>query len=336
MLEGLTMEVEKILEKLCVPGGFSGYEAEYLNHFDEIMAPFAEKGNTDVLGSKWYFRRGKGDKTLMIEAHADKIGLMVSHITDDGFLLFSQVGGFDKKILPSTRVTVLGKEKLQGVIGSVPPHLRKKQSFEMSDLCVDIGLSGERAKEIVSVGDFIEFNTSLTLLSGRKVAASALDDRAGLAAIARCLDMLGEEGVNIVAVASTQEEVGCRGAKVAAYAIKPDYYICIDVCHGETPDASKNVFKCGGGSVITVGPNVQPFMSEKLIQVAKEKNIPYAIDVDSGNTGTNAWNVQITRQGIPTALLSIPTRYMHTMYEVASLDDIEYTARLLAEVAKSF
>ena len=328
------METEKILKELCVQGGFSGYEADYLDRFDALMAPFAEKRGTDTLGSRWYLRRGKGDKTLMVEAHADKIGLMVSHITDDGFLLFSQVGGFDKKILPASHVTVFGKEKLSGVIGSVPPHLRKKQTFEMESLCVDIGMSGEKAKELVNVGDFIDFNTELTPLSCDKVAGSALDDRAGLAAIVRMMDFLGDEGINIMVVASTQEEVGCRGAKVAAYGIKPDYYICIDVCHGETPDASKNVFPCGGGSVITVGPNVQPFMSEKLLKIAKEKSIPYKIDVDSGDTGTNAWNVQIVRMGIPTALLSIPTRYMHTMYEVVSTKDIDYTARLLAEVAK--
>ncbi len=330
------MDTEKIITQLCTEGGFSGYEGEYLDRFEKLIKPYIHESGTDNLGSRWFLRRGKGDKTLMIEAHADKIGLMVSHITDEGFLLFSQIGGFDKKLLPATHVTVHGKEKLQGVIGSVPPHLRKKQSFEMSDLCVDVGLSGERAKELIEIGDLIEFNTNTTFLECGKVAATALDDRAGLAAILLALEKLGDEGINVVLVASTQEEVGCRGAKVAAYGIKPDYYICIDVCHGETPDASKNVFKCGGGTVITVGPNVQPFMSDKLIEVAKEKEIPYGIDVDSGDTGTNAWNVQITDRGIPTALLSIPTRYMHTMYEVASLKDIEYTATLLAEIAKSF
>lgn len=330
------MDTEKLVLQLCTEGGFSGYEGEYLDRFEKLIEPYIHEKGTDNLGSRWFLRRGRGDKTLMIEAHADKIGLMVSHITEEGFLLFSQIGGFDKKLLPATHVTVHGKEKLPGVIGSVPPHLRKKQTFEMSDLCVDVGLSGERAKELIEIGDLIEFNTNTTPLEGNKIAATALDDRAGLAAILLALDQLGDEGINVVLVASTQEEVGCRGAKVAAYGIKPDYYICIDVCHGETPDASKNVFKCGGGTVITVGPNVQPFMSDKLIKVAKEKEIPYGIDVDSGDTGTNAWNVQITDRGIPTALLSIPTRYMHTMYEVASLKDIEYTATLLAEMAKSF
>jgi len=330
------MDTEKIISSLCTPGGFSGYEDEYLDRFDALIAPYAEKKGRDNLGSRWYFRKGKGDKVLMIEAHADKIGLMVSHITDDGFLILSQVGGFDKKILPATHVTVHGRESIKGVIGSIPPHLRKEQSFKLTDLCVDVGLSGEEAKKLISVGDFVEFDTEFTRLSGDKIAATALDDRAGLAAILMCLKELGDEGINIMAVASTQEEVGCRGAKVAAYGIKPDYYICIDVCHGSTPDASKNVFKCGGGTVITVGPNVQPFMSKRLTELAEKNEIPYAIDVDSGDTGTNAWNVQITRQGIPTALLSIPTRYMHTMYEVASLKDIEYTAQLLKEAAKSF
>ena len=330
------METKKILESLCIPGGFSGYEDDYLDIFDKLIEPYAEKKGRDNLGSRWYLRKGRGEKVLMVEAHADKVGFMVSHITEGGYLLLSQVGGMDKKLLPASYVTVHGKEKIQGVIGSVAPHLRKEQSFELSDLSVDVGLPYEKVKEIVSVGDFVEFNTEFTHLCGEKAAASALDDRAGLAAIIRSLQLLGDEGINVMVVASTQEEVGCRGAAVAAYGIKPDYYICVDVCHGKTPDASKNVFEVGGGTVITIGPNVQPFMSKRLTSLAKEKEIPYAVDVDSGNTGTNAWNVQITDKGIPTALLSIPTRYMHTLYEVASLKDIEYTARLISEAAKSF
>ena len=324
------MDTEKIVMTLCCEGGFSGFEGEYLDKFDKLIEPYISEKGSDALGSRWYLRRGRGDKTLMIEAHADKIGLMVSHITDDGFLLFSQIGGMDKKLLPATHVTVHGREDIKGVIGNVPPHLHKKQSFELKDLCVDTGLPAEKVKNIVEVGDLIEFDTAPTPLEGGKIAATALDDRAGLAAILLALEKLGDEGINILVVASTQEEVGCRGAATMAYGLKPDYYICIDVCHGNTPDASKNTFKCGEGTVITVGPNVQPFMSDKLLEVAKENEIPYKIDVDSGDTGTNAWNVQIVGRGIPTALLSIPTRYMHTMYEVVSLKDIEHTATLLA------
>lgn len=330
------METEKILSSLCMPGGFSGFEEEYLETFDKMIAPYAENAGKSKLGSRWYHIKGNSDKTVMIEAHADKIALIVSHITDDGYLLFSQLGGMDKKLLPATHVTVWGREKIRGVIGSMPPHLKKKQTFNLTDFCVDIGMSGEEAKKVVSVGDIIEPCTTPTKLLGDRFAASAFDDRAGLCAILKCVDSLRGEGANVIAVASTQEEVGCRGAKIAAYEKKPDMYICIDVCHGETPDASKNVFKLGKGPVITVGPNVQPYMSQRLKAIAKEKEIPFGIDVDSGNTGTNAWNVQITDKGIPTALISIPTRYMHTMYEVASTKDIENTAKLLEEFIKSF
>lgn len=328
------MEISHILEALCQAGGVSGSENEVMGVFERLGAPYFGKMTRDALGNICFERKNKKNtKTLMLEAHADKIGLVVKHITHDGFVLFSQVGGADKKILPASRVIVRGREPLRGVISSLPPHLKEKQTFDLEDLCIDLGYGKKQLEGMVQVGDMVEFDADYTLLSGDKVAASAFDDRAGLAIILRCLELLGDEGCNIALLSSVQEEVGCRGAAAAAYALKPDMYICVDACHGKTPDASDNVFPLGGGAVITVGPNVQPYMSERLIQTAREKNIPYQIDVDSGNTGTNAWSVQVARQGIPTALVSLPVRYMHTYYEVMSLKDAENAAKLLAEFA---
>lgn len=329
------MDIGSILEPLCNASGVSGYEDGLINIFEEKAKAFLGERRSDALGNRWYEKKTTGKKRLMVEAHGDKIGLMLSHITEDGFLLFKQIGGFDRKIFPASKVIVRGKCDINGVIGSVPPHLRKKQSFLSENFAIDIGFDKEKAQQLTEVGDIIEFDTNYTSLIGTRAAASAFDDRAGLVAIIKCLEMLGDDSCSVIPCVTTQEEAGCRGAKTAAYNINPDMYICIDVCHGTTPDASFNTFPLGKGPVITVGPNIQPYMSKKLIEIAKEKEIPYQIDVDSGNTGTNAWPVQIARGGIPTALISIPLRYMHTLYEVIDLVDIENTARLLAEFAKS-
>ena len=328
------MKTEEILKSLCQSGGISGSESKIRDIFKDLLKPYFDEFQTDIMGNIWARNNNSSGKTVMLEAHADKIGLMVSGITDDGFLLFSEIGGYDKKIMPSTLVTVYGKKTLRGVIGSLPPHLNKKQKFSADDFCIDIGMSKADAEKTVSVGDLIEFDTEYTSLLGDFAAASAFDDRAGLAAIVKAVEYLKDDNVNVVAAASTQEEVGCRGAKTAAYNVNPDVYICIDVCHGKTPDADKNVFEPGGGPVITVGPNVQPYVSKKLISAAKDLKLPYQTDVDSGNTGTNAWTVQIARRGIPTGLVSLPLRYMHTRYEVLSLKDIDFTAQLLAEFAR--
>lgn len=328
------MNTEQILKSLCAKGGISGNEKSVQDIFADLAKPFCGEFSKDALGNIWSEKSNSSGKTVLLEAHADRIGLVVSGITDEGFLLFAEIGGFDEKIMPSTMVTVYGREPIHGVIGSVPPHLKKEQKLSVDDLCIDVGLSKEQAEKAVSIGDFIEFDTEYTPLLGKFAAASAFDDRAGLAVIIKTLELLQNDNVNVVALASTQEEVGCRGAKTAAYNINPDVYICIDVCHGKTPDADKNVFDMGEGPVVTVGPNVQPFVSKKLISAAKECNIPYQIDVDSGNTGTNAWTVQIARCGIPTGLVSLPLRYMHTRYEVLSLNDVDYSAELLAEFAR--
>ena len=329
------MNTEHILKALCKQGGISGCEDKTQSIFADLAKPFLDEFQSDALGNVWGGKLHSSGKTVLLEAHADKIGLAVSGITDDGFLLFSEIGGFDKKIMPSTKVTVYGRHTLHGVIGSVPPHLKKEQKFSADDLCIDIGMSKEKAEREVSVGDIVEFDAEYTPLLSGFAAASAFDDRAGLAVIIKTLELLQNDSINIVALASTQEEVGCRGAKTAAYNINPDVYICIDVCHGKTPDADKNVFAMGGGPVITVGPNVQPFVSNRLLAAAKKLGIPYQIDVDSGNTGTNAWTVQVARRGIATGLVSLPLRYMHARYEVISLKDIDFTAQLLAEFARN-
>ncbi len=330
-----------LLKTLTIAPGVSGQEDGAADVFSALVSPFCSDIRRDALGNVLAYRRGFDvtKKTIMLEAHTDKIGLMVRHITKDGFLLVAPVGGFDTKLLPATGVRVFGRQTIHGVICAIPPHIaHNEKAPEMDMLCIDTGYSREKLASLVRVGDVLELETEFTALQGDSVAASAMDDRAGLAILVEVLRTLSAETlpVNVVAVASSQEEVGLRGAGVAAYTVNPYAAICIDVCHGKTPDASRNTFSMGGGPVITVGPNVQKCISNALIHTAKSHEIPYQIDVDSGDTGTDAWAVQTVRRGIYTGLLSLPLRYMHSGYEVLNVQDAEKTVALLCGFLKGF
>ncbi len=326
-----------LLKTLTTAPGVSGREQGAADAFSALLLPFTDEICTDALGNVIGKRKGftEGKPTLMLEAHMDKIGLMVRHITKEGFLLFSPVGGFDSKTLPAGSVRIYGKKILHGVICAIPPHIAKNDKApSISQLCIDTGLSYEEVSRLVSIGDEIELYFEYTPLSGNAVAASALDDRAGLAVLVETLRLL--DGIdlpfNIAAVGAVQEEVGLRGAGASAYSLNPAAAFCIDVCHGDTPDGKKDTFPLGKGPVITIGPNVQRAVSQKCIDIAKEKEIPYQIDVDAGCTGTDAWVVQVAKKGVYTGLLSLPLRYMHTCYEVLHIEDAENCAKLLSAV----
>ena len=334
------MTAAQYLKQLDAPIGVSGHEKEIANTVKSIFGQFCDEVKTDTLGNVIATKKGKNPSypSLMIEAHMDELGLMVSRITDEGSLKFITVGGFDPKVLPGTEVTVWGKEKLFGVIGAKPPHLitEKGKVPSISELCVDIGFSKEKTQELVCVGDIITINTSYTELGESMCAARCIDDRGGLAIISRALEILSSSEVenDVVAVATVQEEVGLRGAKTAASHIQPDYAIAIDVCHATSPGVSEEAYPCKKGPVISIGPNLHTKLTRMLIRIAKEKNIDFQLEVCEGGTGTDAWEIQVAGKGVPTALISIPVRYMHANYEVCDTSDLENAARLIAEFAK--
>lgn len=326
-----------LLETLTNAPGPSGRENHTAQILEAMLLPYCDEMTLDPLGNLIAWRRGRHTDfpTLMLEAHMDKIGLMVRHITEEGFLLVSPIGGFDTKILPASPVRIFGREVLHGVICAIPPHIAKSDAAPSLDtLCVDTGFSKAQLSSLVQVGDCMELETSCTPLGTHKIAASALDDRVGLAVILRTLSLLSNASLpfNIAIVGAVQEEVGMRGAAAAAYTVAPKAAICIDAGFGQTPDSMQNTFPLGKGPIITVGPNVQRCVSDRFLLVADRENIPFQIDVDSGNTGTDAWVVQTARKGVYTGLLSVPLRYMHTGYEVVDLRDAEKTASLLVAV----
>ncbi len=326
------MSISEILPLLCRANGVSGREDDISRVFGSLISPFCGDARRDAMGNTFYGSKYNcGRKTVMLEAHADKIGFMVSHITKQGFVLFSPIGGTDRKILPASRVRIYGKETVNGVIDCVPPHLKEKQTFKSEDLCIDTGFTKSQLEGKIDIGDPIEFTAQYTPLADNKAASPALDDRAGLAVLIRTLELVKDKSkYDIVAVSTVQEEAGCRGARAAAESIKPDVCICIDVTHGTTPDAADDTFEVGKGPAIGVGPNMTPCITNWLRDTAKETQIPFQLEVMGGSSGTNAWVIQLANGATATGLVSVPLKYMHTPYEVLSLSDIEDTARLLS------
>ena len=333
------MRASEYLKILDSEFGVSGHESQIRKCVSKLMSEFCDDVYTDTLGNVIGIKKGTDSScpSIMIEGHMDELGFMVSNITEDGSIKFVPIGGFDPKIVTGTEVTVWGKEKLFGVIGATPPHLFSDGSkvLKLSDLCVDLGLSGEKAKELVSIGDIITINTFFTPLMGDFVAARCIDDRGGLAIVLKSLEILSafELKNDIIAVATVQEEVGLRGAKTAAAHIKPGCAIAIDVCHGTSPGVSEDAFHCGKGPVITIGPNLHTKMTRKIIELAKRDGIDIQLEACHGDTGTDAWEIQVAGSGVPTALLSVPLRYMHTNYEVCDTNDLENAAKLIATFA---
>lgn len=282
----------------------------------------------------------KGGKPhILIDAHIDRIGFVVTYITEDGFLKVSGCGGIDRRLLFAQQVTVLGKKPIAGIICSMPPHLEKDESSvpEMEDICIDIGMSKSQAEQVVSFGDKIVFSAHCQKMQGDKITGAALDDRSGVGAILRALEFVKNDNLNceITVLFSAQEEVGERGAKIAAFEINPDIAIAVDVSFALTSDdKEEKCGKMGKGCMIGFSPVLDRELSEKMKELAEKNNLPYQIEVMAGETGTNADRFSVNNSGARAVTLSIPLKYMHTPVEVISLSDVENTARLIAAYVK--
>jgi putative aminopeptidase FrvX len=334
------LESKAFLAELTSMSGVSGYEDGISRKIAEVFREYCDEVTRDPFYNVYGRMYAEGEKKsprIMISAHMDEIGMMVTEIDDRGFIKFTNIGGIDQRVLLAQEVTVHGSQDLFGVIGAKPPHLQKpgetSKAVKMDDMAIDVGLPGEKVREIVQVGDLISFNGSLLSLQGDMVTGKSLDDRAGVAMLMECMKELKKlhfQG-EVVLVASAQEEVGVRGATVSAYRLEPDIGIAIDVTHGETPDAPKErTSPMDKGPCIAIGPNIHPKLAERLMETAGEYGIQYVVDVGYGPTGTDARAIQISRQGVPTLLLELPLRYMHTTVETLNMKNVKSAARLLA------
>jgi len=280
--------------------------------------------------------KGENLPTVMLTAHLDRIGLMVTRISDKGFVHMASVGGIDRRTLAGARVALQTKSGiLRGVVCSTPPHLSSGDGKLPSrdDVSVDMGLTAERARELIGYGDRAVLEAPFTELLGDRVCSPALDDRAGCAVIIRAAELLKNcDKYNIVLAFAAQEETSGGGAQTAANYVQPDFCFVVDVTFGDVPDEDDaHTVKFGGGPAVGFAPILDRRLSEKLIDTAKAKNIPWSPEVMSGRTGTDADAIVVSGKGVRTGLVSIPQRYMHTTCEIVAVADCENTARLIAE-----
>lgn len=331
------MEFNEFLESLSNANGVSGYEHNLNDLISSEFKKYTDETRIDNLGNIISLKKGSGTGKIMLAAHMDEIGLMVNFIEENGLLRFTSVGGFDPRTIVGQEVIVHGKEKLAGVIGSKPPHLQdpseQDKSIKMEDMVIDIGYPYEKVKDLITIGDIVTIDRSLDYLKNNRVTGKALDNRVGVTVLLECakeLQKLNHQS-SVYFVSTVQEEVTMSGATAASYHINPDFGIAVDVGFGRTPELDPSIsINLGQGPGITLGGNIHPNLRKKLLEVAKQYNIPYQNVITPGSTGTDANAIQINRAGIPTLVLSVPLRYMHTSVELIQLDDIKYTAQLLS------
>ena len=336
--------VRDVLTELCSLPGPAGFEEPVTSRVKDLLEPLVDETWTDVMGNVIGVRRcGKENPgKLLLDAHVDEVGLVVTGV-EEGFLRFTALGGLDARVLPASDVMIQTDPPLYGVICVLPPHVIKKEDedkpIKIEDMYIDVGMSDEDTKKAVSPGTPGVLAHGVRNIGESGLCGKALDDRAGLAAILRALDMLRDEKIDtdLYVMASVQEEVGCRGAAPGAFAIGPDRCIVIDVGFAKTPDTKPTEVseELGGGVIISRGPNMNRGFTEHIIGLAKEHDIKHQINVEpGGNSGTNTHVIQISRDGVATVLLSVPLRYMHGAYEYVILEDIESTAKLICEAAR--
>ena len=334
------MDIRQTIERLCGSGAPSGFEGPAAAVARELLEPLMDRVWTDRLGNVIGVRRcGRPEaKKLLLDAHLDEVGMVVTG-HKDGFLRFA-ANGVDVRMLPGRELTILTDPPVLGVVACLPPHVLlaedREKAPELKDLLIDVGLGQEEAQRRIPVGTPVVYRSGFALLGERQVCAKALDDRACFAALLRAAELLRDEAldVDLYILGSVCEEVGGVGARVGAQALAPDFCVAVDVTHGRTLDSSKDEsFAMGGGPAVGLGPNCARWMVRRLLEKAEALDMAVQKEVMEGSTGTNGWEMQIANEGIATAVLSIPLKYMHTPVEVVELSDVEDTARLLAAFA---
>jgi endoglucanase len=332
----------ELLKRLCESPGVPGNEGPIRSVIVEEMRSLVDEITLDAMGNVIGVKRGLGGPRVMVAAHMDEIGFIVKHIDDKGFLRLQPLGGWDPRNLVSQRVYVHAKsgEALLGVLmpSSKPIHMQTPEDAnkapKIDELFVDLGRTGDEVKELVEIGCPVTLARTAEIV-GRNVVSKTLDDRLAVFVMLEALRQVGAHACDILAVATVQEEVGLRGATTAAYSLKPDVGIAVDVTIANDfpgPADHEQVTKLGGGAAIKV-MDLSLVCHPKLVRhfrdVAEKHEIPYQLEILSRG-GTDAGAIQRSRDGVPSFTLSIPCRYVHTVNETAAVADIEAAINLLA------
>lgn len=336
------MTETSLLKSLLSVAGISGRETPVMDLIRAHWAPLADEIHLSRLGSIHALRRGTASKSrprLLLSAHMDAIGMMVAGI-EDGFLRLTSIGGLDPRLLPGQPVIVHARQPLYGVIAARPPALMPEDAAPNTPmwdhLLVDVALPARRVAQLVQIGDAVSFANEPLDLGEGFISGHSLDNRASVAALTLSLEAMQSKSHawDVWFAATVQEEVGYAGARTSAFALCPDLAIVLDVTYGKSAGANGwQYFPLGGGPTLGIGPHIHPFLLQRLRALADELEIPYSIEPMPQDSLTETNAIQLSRGGVPTAVVSIPIRYMHTPVEVAALADIQRAARLLTEFA---
>ena len=336
----------ELLRKLCETPGISGYEERIQKVIKEELEKVTDEVKIDKLGNIIGIKKtikvtgNSLPKKVMLAAHMDEIGFMISFIDKDGFLRFAPVGGFDPRTLIAQRVVVHGVKDIGGVIGSKPIHIleeeEKKKATKIKDLFIDVGLKKDEVSKIVKPGDFVTLDRDFKELNNKIITAKAFDDRVGVYVMIEALKRIKDCYVDIYAVATVQEEVGVRGATVSSFSVEPDVGIALDVTIASDLPGTKEeemVTILGGGTAISLMDS-HTISNKKLVdflrKIAEENKIKYQTDILLGG-GTDAGAIQRSKSGVPVCTISIPTRYVHSVVEMCHKEDIENSIKLICK-----
>ncbi len=333
----------QFLKKLVGAPGPSGYEAPVARVWCKRVEAVADSLKIDALGSCHAVINPKGSPRVMLSGHIDELGLQVNYIDDRGFIYFNTIGGHDRAMISGRRVTVqTEKGPLPGVTGKRAVHmmtpLERKKVPEVHAIWIDIGAKdGDEARTMVQVGDPITYQVGFEKLHGNFAASRAFDNKLGAFVVAEVLRQLAKQKkklkASVISVASTQEEIGLRGATTSAYSVNPHVGIAVDVTNAtDYPSTKKErhgLVGLGEGPSVTRGANLNPVVTAGLLAAGKATKIPIQLQATPGRTGTDAGAMQLAREGVACGLVGIPLRYMHTPSEVVHLRDVEQTIDLL-------
>lgn len=331
------MDVAAFLEEVCAIQGQSGFETPVAQRIAKEFEKYTPRVKVDALGSVRAEMGDKGPKVLVC-AHMDEVGMMVTGIEKNGFLRFTEVGGIDPRILPGSDVTVHGKQELFGVIGIKPPHLTNgaHKAPTLHDLTIDLGLPREKVEQLVRVGDVVSYRVPFTKLMNNRIAYKTFDDRACVACMLVAMEELKRVALNcrVTFVATVQEEVGSFGALTAANDVVPDMAVAFDVCHAHMPGADAWDVVPIDKVAISQGPTQHPALHKRMKDTADALNVAFQTDISAARTYTDGDSTFISNQGVPTTVLSLPLAYMHTMVETISEKTAKEAGRLLAGFLK--
>jgi endoglucanase len=339
----MTIDLVSHIQQLSQAAGLSAYEAPVRDVISAAWQPLAGEMRVDRFGSLWATKAGSGKaprRKAMLAAHMDAIGLMVTRV-DGAFLRITEVGGIDARVLPGQPVLVHAShspEPLPALVGSRPPHVLKPSDrdkvLRLEDLVVDPGIPAPELARLVQVGDLISFDQPSFKLNDDLLVGKSLDNRASVAAVTVCLEALQERRHewDVVAVATAQEEENLGGARTSAYDLQPDIAIVLDVTWANAPGIPDHrSFAMGEGPTIGLGPNIHPKLQTALVEAARRAEIPHHVEIIPRHSGTDAYTIQVSRSGVPTGLIGIALRNMHTPVEIVSVKDVARAGRLLAE-----